>query len=325
MLNAASLSGLETFRLARAFYRFDLFAHLSSHPRDSKVLETTMHLHVLAIHIGHTCLLDSLNDWELEEFLCVHKYVTEKGFEFLDRVEDDVLAECISNGLTAGSDTSPITDWANAHPEFSQADSPHINFLDSLLTRGLKYVREALAQDTPESRRRYHTENLKYIPSPEVYKLVDIIEKLPRFSTFSETELAAYHKANKPAIEDTQTSNPGFWTALKYYRDHQPIPGRHNFYHFQNLRQWGYAIWSQETLDRHRLPDDGSSMFLYNSGKQPMIAYACYQHTILNDVGLLNFSAGDVVHSTWRRGGNTVEGQLESMWNRENGERMEAS
>ncbi|EHK97125.1 hypothetical protein M7I_7136 [Glarea lozoyensis 74030] len=192
-----------------------------------------MHLHVLAIHIGHTCLLDSLNDWELEEFF---------------------------NGLTAGSDTSPITDWANAHPEFSQADSPHINFLDSLLTRGLKYVREALAQDTPESRRRYHTENLKYIPSPEVYKLVDIIEKLPRFSTFSETELAAYHKANKPAIEDTQTSNPGFWTALKYYRDHQPIPGRHNFYHFQNLRQWGYAIWSQETLDRHRLPDDGSTM-----------------------------------------------------------------
>lgn len=81
-----NLSHVEYARLARAFYHLDLYENLF-HGLGTSALSQNFY----QIPERATIFLQRLQDWELEELLCVRSYMIERVKDFLNKFGDDFM------------------------------------------------------------------------------------------------------------------------------------------------------------------------------------------------------------------------------------------
>ncbi len=141
-----ALSQTEYSRLARAFYDLELYGGLF-YTSDSRQDDITA-----AEQSGF--FLQRLRDWELEEFLCVRNYLTERLTNYLNQVEDDFMRRHLEDEPHMIETAGPANRWNQEDWFFS--DDGHGQFqeewLEGCLTRGLRTLRVMLTADTSEDR-----------------------------------------------------------------------------------------------------------------------------------------------------------------------------
>jgi hypothetical protein len=99
------LSDTEHARIARAFYLLELYGHL--------FYDTEPRTNSLSASVLSTLFLQRLRDWELEEFLCIRRYMVEKLKQFFNQVQDDYMQSIIDDGpgMVKGSQHWDSEDW----------------------------------------------------------------------------------------------------------------------------------------------------------------------------------------------------------------------
>lgn len=87
-----NLSQVEYARLARAFYNLEMYGNLFHESRLASFRAN------VAMFLGRaTTFLQSLQDWELEELLCVRSYMMERLKDYLNKFEDDFMEYFLKN------------------------------------------------------------------------------------------------------------------------------------------------------------------------------------------------------------------------------------
>ena len=242
-----SLSQLEYTRLARAFYNLELYGHLF-HDLDTSKLTLNQH----SFSIRGTNFLENLQDWELEELLCVRSYMIERLKDFLNKFEDNFIEVFQKNMLyinwslqdTPGSTSLTRLLSCQGHM-WLQAP-----WIESCLTRGLETLSTMLSTDTLQVKFQIFGE----IDNPGKY----MTKALNRIPPCSIRELAAKMKSPEIGFYDNieQPNEAWFW-AMKF-RGHRGICSPRDIRKIwaidgsdiHDLECWGYVIWDHERLNR---------------------------------------------------------------------------
>lgn len=229
------LSAVERSRLARAFYYLELYGQLfyaPEHPGNQ-----------IAVAEQATMFLERLQDWKLEEFLCVRTYLIEKLSAFRNQVEDDFLEEFIDEGpsLTNGH----YQRWDNNDMFFSTTchDEMRSDWIEGCVSRSLTELKAMFVASRPEDRLdAIGDENWPRAGLSQALKEIFEYPNRARSSWGLETDDdTTFH-------DDVETYNAGWLWAMRS-KGQSRHPNLDNE-EFDTLRRIGYSIWDHERLTR---------------------------------------------------------------------------
>jgi hypothetical protein len=228
----------ERSRLARAFYHFELFGNLfyqPTSPEDDITLREQADL-----------FSSHLEDWELEELLCVRTYFIDKLVVYLDQVERDVLEDYIKEGPPEIFDVYDIR-WDNEENWlfFSVDRSLQEIWVEGCLTRGLPVLKGMFDAKLPDE--RFAALGDTDPPRPRT-TFTGVLSALPQIRGPGEEDLREYDA--RIADIDTIDNHNAAWLWLWKNRRVRPQnyfrPTNHLL---EGLRRCGWVIWSRSTLD----------------------------------------------------------------------------
>lgn len=249
-----TLSQVEYTRLARAFYHLDLYGNLF-HDLDTSRLQFRR---IISAHTKRgTHFLESLQDWELEELLCVRSYMMERLKDFLNKLDDDFMEAFQKEmPLISWQLQEPPGSWGDAMPSllcdqgYEWLQDP---WIESCLTRGIEKLSTMFSTDKDTIQAKFRIlgerDNLgKYMTSA-----------IREMSSCTERELAAKMK-KLPEIgyyDNIEQPNEAWFWAMKF-SGHPRICIPRDFrkrwvteaYDIHPLECWGYVIWDHDRLDR---------------------------------------------------------------------------
>lgn len=236
-------STTEYVRLARAFYRIELYEILFREPRRS----------VLEIPAIDQCnfFLRRLKSWELGELLCVRDYLKTKLQVFWNQLEDYALDELLANWPEYDPPSGPDSPFNNEWMLFSdvwRSSDGRIGLVTGFFGYRLSEVRKFLKMSRQEefsdvfetytSRLSGFEKALQLMPRPMLGRSRGSVSD--QGDVFPRQEDSVRLKSFK---ESYTTSNPGWaWnhdaaTPPKY--SSRADSEEHNFW----LMQCGYCIW----------------------------------------------------------------------------------
>lgn len=229
-----SLSQLEYARLARAFYNLDLYGNSSD---DNDIVP---------------CFLHRLQDWELEELLCVRSFLMERLKDFLNKFDDDFMEAFLKDmpHIIWPPEKTPV--WFSEIGLLSNRGRPWLqdSWIEGYLTRGLKTLSAIFSTDTlPDKFRVFENRRRIGYLTTQAY----IFQALNDIPIPSEQELAAKMKSAEIGFyDDLEEPNEAWFWAMKvggHPRNQSkgvPCAG----WDTNNLQCWGYVIWDHERLKR---------------------------------------------------------------------------
>ncbi len=244
-----SLSQLEYTRLARAFYNLELYGNLF-HDLDTSRL--TSRQSRLAFKKRRTNFLESLQDWKLEELLCVRSYMIDRLKDYLNTFDDNFM-EAFQKEMSyinwPPQDT-PGLIWLTDLLRDEGYDWLQNPWIQGCLTRGLGTLSTMFSTGSLQA--KFHS--LSRWDNPLKY----MSQALNDMPSCSERELAAKMKSPEIGFYDNieQPNEAWFWARKSCGHSRICIPRdiRKTWAlegwetHF--LECWGYVIWDHERLDR---------------------------------------------------------------------------
>lgn len=243
-LNARlSLSQLEYSRLARAFYNMDLYSTLFY---DLVIIPWPV---FFAESSGRVkSFLQSLRDWEYEEYLCVRSYMVETLVDFLNKFENDFMEAYrkdrpeiiwpsrIDNDLHPGLHDTVFLyekDWMKGE------------WIERTLTRGLETLSAIISTDTLPA--KYHALIPDYSP---------MLQMNFGFHRGPDREVPINKESSQ--IDDNINQPNGAWSwGIRFCVSPGVLDQPEKYYglvlngcDMENLRLWGYVIWDNARLNR---------------------------------------------------------------------------
>ncbi|EPE25437.1 hypothetical protein GLAREA_01349 [Glarea lozoyensis ATCC 20868] len=234
-------TGLERQRLFRAFYHMELYGILFE---DSETMTDN-----ITAEQQSSLFLTKLSDWEQEEFLCVRQFLFDGFSSHLDRVEEDFTIAYKEDGppedvVNCAYDHRFDINYGEFYYFFSMdGHSAGVQYawMEECLLRGLLNwgdVWKAKDADTRED----SLGDLNLFRQGNNMK--EAVNLLPLLQYQPETEI--------PTGQDSiETSNAAWPWALQQL-PRSPLVVSESWSRisqFEGLRSWGYAIWSNETLE----------------------------------------------------------------------------
>lgn len=170
------LSQIEYARLARAFYRLDLFANLFY---DIDTRNMNFNQTYIAFLDRSVPFLENLPGWEVDELLCVRSYIFESLKNFLNQFDDEFMEAFLEK--------APHIDWPAANTIDLETDKRAILFsdkgycllqepwLEKCLARGLMNLSRMLFPSSSSSSATTFRENFfllgadRFLPFSEAF------------------------------------------------------------------------------------------------------------------------------------------------------------
>ena len=251
---APTLSRSEYFRLARALYHIEIYSMIFQNQKLARAQYPP--------YYHSRIFLQSLDDWELEEFLCIRSYLVERVASYLDQVEDDYMQVYLDDEPyiieTRGADSRWETeDWF-----FSSASHGLIQegWLESCLIRGLKVLRTMLTAEKAENR-MYTLGDTDFIEDPLGLAL-NALPVRPSWEITKRNKLQPRCHYDKEEGKDGRRSQKDSdveacchpnkaWKWSMKYQEHPRCSSNYAYDEFlEGHRRWGYLIWDRERLER---------------------------------------------------------------------------
>ncbi|KAI9839078.1 MAG: hypothetical protein M1837_002255 [Sclerophora amabilis] len=214
---------MESCRIQRAFYRFELHCHLFRHQHHQR------------LHHPHedSCLFfASHSPWENEQLACIHDYL----YKRLSIAFDDVAAHDV--------------DWGEMSINYeTDTDPPGNIWKQRMLSQGLSFLRRAVHAETYSE--RYQLLN-PLVEDYNDYSLYDGLESTNRFEE-PQSDLADWtsdEKAlliNKPSVNDLDEGPRAAWW---WTHEHNSRAMFVASVHHRVLRERGYVMWDRARLCR---------------------------------------------------------------------------
>jgi len=236
--NATLGIGIEHHRLARSFYHLELYGTLFYDPEIAE--------DVITVQEQSSLFLAKLLDWELEEFLCIREYLLNCLSSYLDQVEEDFLKDYFENGPPTDIVNNPYDVRFNHGDEYwyffsmdGQSARIQYRWMEGSLTRGLKTLQEILESHTANE--RYDSLGDLSIDRPR-NTMKQALDALPCLQDQPQVPRC------KNSLESPNDAWP--WSLKKWAQARKGGVQSHSSSAqlFNTLRDWGYLIWSNETL-----------------------------------------------------------------------------
>ena len=234
-----ALSKTEYSRLARAFYHLELFSSLFF-----RLYEDDEDYPSVIGRQSHI-FLQSLQDWELEELLCVRDYLIERLTEYLNQVEEDFIQRFLKEEPHIIEPKGPTSRWSNVDWFFSNSahGAVQLQWLHGCLSRGLENIRVMLTADSSEGR----FDALGDTSLPQItllYALNSISNEVYPWTKWC----CGKRCKNAEGNDDAEKHNAAWSWAVKGQGHPRSSSNYQNPYGFTGLRRWGYMIWDYERL-----------------------------------------------------------------------------
>lgn len=240
-----NLSKLEYCRLARAFYHLELYSHIKGYSKMGMLSDCWT-------------FVQNLQDWEVEELLCVRSYLIERLIDSLNKFEDEFMKVYLKDRPTIiwpARDCRELSEsrsnkywrsrlFVDDHHHHDQAD-----WIESCLARGLKYLSAVLSANTLPDKFKaldrvepyYHWISYALSNAETHYDEQKVIAaNIERLSS-SEEKKNGFHNNN---IE--QPNEAWFWASESRTYDGNFCTGSDT----NDLQRWGYVIWDHARLER---------------------------------------------------------------------------
>ncbi|KAI9740239.1 MAG: hypothetical protein M1834_004817 [Cirrosporium novae-zelandiae] len=235
--SAFVLSQTEHSRLVRAFYRMELYGQIFYTPESPQ--------DEIALEEQSKAFLQRLEDWELEEFLCVRSYLIERLTDYVNQVEDDFMQDFLEHGPHPIDPGGSQSRWNNDDWFFSRDSRIYFQdgWLEGCLTRGLSTIKAMLAADTSENR-------FDLLGSREPPENV-LSEALRTIPAYHGRPIYEWPETSHPEVgfhDDAEKYNYGWLWAMKDLRPPKPFATFSPDRIIERLRRWGYAIWDHERM-----------------------------------------------------------------------------
>lgn len=237
-----SLSRVEYSRIARAFYIIDLYGNLFSTPKDAVDDITAVE--------QWTLFLERLRNWELEEFLCIRTYLTEKLTDFLNQVEDDFMQALQEDNLHVIEPCNTTNRWENDDWFFSEnghAQDQEL-WLRSCLTRGLVKLKAMLTESNYNNR----LEAIGNTDCPR-HTMTDALASMRSYQDSRQPEKLTKTRCRDTELHDDPEHPSEGWSLAVRRSGHPRSPKNHGDLsywasYWEDMRRWGYAIWDSDRL-----------------------------------------------------------------------------
>ncbi len=248
--DAAILSPLSTteyVRLARSFYRLELYEIIFQGPRSTSQ----------KIPVIDQCnfFLRRLKDWELGELLCVRKYLITKIHAFWNELEDYALQELLAQWPEFYVPRGPNDVFEEKWLLFSNVwrSDGRLDLINGFFGYGLSGIRGFLKTSTEEElsnvfetftcRRSGLLKALMLIPAPRPGpRSWDVSGQLNVFPLKEDF-------VHPMAFEESYTTSNAGWT---WSHNHLGRPNYSSDWSFKKnyswLLHWGYCIWDYSRL-----------------------------------------------------------------------------
>lgn len=274
-----NLSQIEYARLARAFYRLDLYANLFYDIDNRNMNYNQTYIAFLERSVP---FLESMRGWELDELLCVRSYIFEGLKSFLNKFDDEFMKAFV--------ETAPRIEWPVANTIDPETDQRAILFsnkgyrllqepwLEKCLGRGLKNLSRLLFPSSSLSAATTFRENFfllgadRFLPYTETFHATGLqpsifmSDALNTIRLCSKWWLAAGDEETKPITDedkhegqrffqfrfrennDIEKPNQAWSWAMNNHlpRTSRTWPGRDN----HDAECWAYVIWDHDRLKR---------------------------------------------------------------------------
>ena len=226
------LSEVETSRIRRAFFRFELLRHICSpESSDMKIWETSDQNGRFLLKYG----LDGI-----EEIACVRDYIIRRLWALFDQMEDDLVqgaqAERVPKALQAMQLLPDSENWFGVHEK-----PKHIYYMEHMMYCGLSFLKDVFTADkerctelilsasaeTAETYDKFLTESLQDAPKREDE------QNRPMFRA------SMYRDGSKFRDYIDEPSLGWRWVHTQWSVGYTDGKGP---------RDWGYIFWSLERL-----------------------------------------------------------------------------
>lgn len=252
------LSRTEHFRLVRAFYYLELYGQLFC--TTIGILESGPSERQQWTHF-----LQQLRDFELEELLCIRRYLIDKLMIYLGQIEDDFVNEYMDEQLYMEEPQKPQSRWEDDDWFFSSDGHIEIpDWLEDCLTVGLGELKTMFTTDTVDD--RFYSLRCSFQPQGNWRKALNA---MPRY-----TQEHGKIKNQEPPVQtdfrdDVDKGSLGwFWLLNEEGHPRQSSNYAHNNF-LEASRRWGYVIW-----DHNRLLSFGALTKRYAPKRFPNILHS---------------------------------------------------
>ena len=241
------LSQIEYARLARAIYHLDLFGNLPYNVDKKRLSSYEVHNAILGRSVT---FLQSLQEWELEELLCVRSYMIERLKDYLNQIEDDFMKAYLKNTpYIIWPPVNSASQWNGRAKFFSDVgyDWSQEPWIENCLSRGLENLSKMLSASTLQD--KFHLPGDWGLPSANNSLSPFMSNALQTIRVHSEWRLPAEMKFPELCFHDNiEKPNKAWSWAMKFCvsRTYRTWPGVDN----HDLEGWGYVIWDHERLER---------------------------------------------------------------------------
>lgn len=231
---SSDLSSIEKARIARAFYRFEIFRHLFPPAYHGEWSE------IEKLQPG----VDLLNQWdpdEIEEIACIKDYVLRRLCTVFDQMEDDLVrgdpSEPVRIAAQASQDDLGSPNWFG-----SLGSAEHNSYMENIMSLGLPFIKEILSADWTRRAKLVFSASKRaggfLSDTMDHFNIKAAIEdEDPESRRFSPVH---FHKSYHDTLD--QPSLGWHWILLDYKT---VSPGRSQT---QGPRDWGYIFWDKRRM-----------------------------------------------------------------------------
>ncbi|VUC30530.1 unnamed protein product [Clonostachys rosea] len=239
------LREVESRRVIRAMYRFQIFCSLFGLPRrDSRPKFT---------HDEHLALLSHFEPWETEEILCINEFADstyELVFEQIDEFDFQPVKKSLSG----------LRQFLKSPPGILSLGVPVIRrgYKTGLAASGLALLLSFLKTEEPEKKWRMFTaiKDTSFLDKDWMCEATSGAVQVRRYQTQpSDRDARQQRREAMVFTEDSVNLPPLGWTLI-WKETYSNIYG---YYVPSSLRRWGYVMW-----DAERMADSGGIRVLHH-------------------------------------------------------------
>lgn len=230
----SELSSIETARIARALYRFELFRHLFPPAYHGDWCE------IEKLQPG----VDFLNQWdpdEIEEIACIKDYILRRLCNIFDQMEDDLVRGESSEPVRIAAQV-PEIDFEGSNWFGRMGRVSHGSFMENIMFTGLSFIQQIFGADRTRcaelvlsaSRRAggFLSDTMNHLDIKRTIRDED--EVRPRFSP------ADFPKSYHDTLDEPSLG--WHWILLGYCIATPGMSGT------QGPRDWGYIFWDKQRM-----------------------------------------------------------------------------
>lgn len=231
---SSELSSIEMARIARGFYRFEIFRHLFPPVYHGDWTEMEKLQPGVAF----------LNQWdpdEIEEIACIKDYIMRRLCNIFDQMEDDLVRGEASEPVRIAAQ-APETDFDDSNWFGRIGKDSHDSFMENIMSKGLSFIQQIFGADRTRcaelvlsaSRRAggFLSNTINHLDIKRTKGHVDGVS--PRFSPAHFPK--PYHDTHD------EPSLGWHWILLEYGI---VTPGMTDT---QGPRDWGYIFWDKQRI-----------------------------------------------------------------------------